>query len=98
MITIKDIVTKIIIVAIKLINEFPDEIDKKFAEFLASPIALDSHFFDMSLKDSKWTDKDKDVYTFLNERGEIGKEFWEKLNNAKYDIELNLKIGIENLL
>jgi inorganic pyrophosphatase/exopolyphosphatase len=59
---------------------------------------LDSYYFDPSLKESKWTAKDAEVHEYLLNLAPVGKEYWSYLNNAKNDIELNLKIGISNIL
>lgn len=50
------------LVAERFIKEFPDLVDKDFAYFLAAPIVLDSYYFDITLKDSKWTAKDAEVH------------------------------------
>lgn len=68
------------------------------ARFLASPIVLDSNYFDQILKDSRWTDKDLQVHSYLNNLADVGKDYWESYNNAKFDVDLNLKSGLDNLL
>ena len=49
----------------RLLKEFPGSIDQELAHFLQAPIVLDSYNFDPSLKESKWTEKDLEVYQKL---------------------------------
>ena len=46
----------------RLLKEFPGAIDAELAQFLKAPILLDSYYFEPSLKESKWTDKDMAVF------------------------------------
>lgn len=46
-------------------KEFPAAIDASLAEFLKAPIVLDSYMFEPTLKDSKWTEKDLEIYKRL---------------------------------
>ena len=51
----------------RLLSEFPGSIDAELAHFLKAPIVLDSYNFEPTLKESKWTDKDLNVYKKLDE-------------------------------
>lgn len=51
----------------RLLKEFPSSIDAEFAHFLKAPIVLDSYNFEPSLKESKWTEKDLEIYRKLSE-------------------------------
>ena len=87
----------------RLMKEFPESIDAQLAHFLKAPIVLDSYNFDPSLKDSKWTEKDLEIYQRLESiegSGAIedGKTQFERLFNAITDQDMNLKLGINNLL
>jgi len=86
----------------KLLAEYPSAIDAELAHFLQAPIVLDSYYFEPSLKESKWTDRDLAVYKRLEELGgqakESGKVQFERLFNAITDVELNLKLGFPSLL
>lgn len=85
----------------RLFQEFPEAIDAELAHFLKAPIILDSYFFEPTLKESKWTDKDMAVYKRLDELaqgGEDGKIQFERLFNAITDIGMNLKLGFSNLM
>lgn len=46
----------------RLLKEFPGSIDAELAHFLKAPIVLDSYYFEQTLKESKWTDKDMVVF------------------------------------
>lgn len=46
----------------RLLKEFPGSIDAELAHFLKAPIVLDSYYFEPTLKESKWTDKDMVVF------------------------------------
>lgn len=64
-----------------------------------APIVLDSYYFEPNLKDSKWTDQDLAIFNYLLKIAEVdGKEYFDKLYNAISNVELNLKLGIHNLL
>lgn len=85
----------------RLFNEFPNSIDSELAHFLKAPIVLDSYNFESSLKESKWTDKDLDIYKRLDVLSsglEDGKLQFERLFNAITDVGMNLKLGFSNLL
>lgn len=87
----------------RLLKEFPSAIDPQLAHFFKAPIVLDSYFFEPSLKESKWTEKDQHVYNQLVDiQGKIyletDKEQFERLFNAITDEEMNLKLGFANLL
>ena len=85
----------------RLIKEFPGAIDAELAHFLKAPILLDSFFFDPTLKESKWTDKDMAIFKQLDELSaglEDSKVQFERLFNAITDVGMNLKLGFANLL
>ena len=85
----------------RIMKEFPEAIDSELAHFLKSPILLDSYHFEQSLKDSKWTEKDLIIYKQLESisaGSEPSKVMFDRLFNAITDIEMNLSLGIENLL
>ncbi len=46
----------------RLFDEFPEAIDAELAHFLKAPILLDSYYFEPTLKESKWTEKDLTIY------------------------------------
>ena len=58
----------------RLLKEFPGSIDSDLAHFLQAPIVLDSYNFEPTLKESKWTDRDLEVYKKLAELGGQSKE------------------------
>lgn len=86
----------------RLLKEFPGSIDPELAHFLKAPIVLDSYYFEPSLKESKWTDKDLSIFNILTEiqgsTEEENKAQFERLFTAITDVELNLKLGMGNLL
>ena len=86
----------------RLLKEFPEAIDADLAHFLQAPIVLDSYNFEPTLKESKWTDRDLEVYKRLAELGGQSKESgvaqFERLFNAITDIDLNLKLGFKSLI
>ena len=82
----------------RIIKEFPESIDIDFAYFLQAPLVLDSYYFEENLKGSKWTEKDQEVYGYLNALTKTDKEYFNELFNAITNIELNLGLGINNLL
>ena len=79
-------------------QNFPSEMDKDLAYFLAAPIVLDSNFFEPLLKGSKWTEKDLEVHQWLATFAPVGKEFHHQLAACKTNEELNLNLGIRNNL
>jgi inorganic pyrophosphatase/exopolyphosphatase len=46
----------------RLLREYPGSVDRELAHFMKAPIMLDSYYFEPSLKESKWTDKDMAVF------------------------------------
>lgn len=85
----------------RILKEFPEVIDAELAHFLKAPILLDSYHFEPSLKDSKWTEKDLEIYKRLDqisEGAETSRVMFDRLFNAITDIDMNLSLGIENLL
>jgi inorganic pyrophosphatase/exopolyphosphatase len=79
----------------RLLKEFPTSIDAELACFLQAPILLDSYYFDPSLKDSKWTDIDLEIFEMLSNIQKfkdptITRQRFDKLFNAITDLEMNL--------
>jgi inorganic pyrophosphatase/exopolyphosphatase len=88
----------ITLVCERFIKEFPEVLDSEMALFFAAPIVLDSYYFDESFIGSRNLEKDREVHAYLNKLADVGKSYWEKLNQSKFDINLNMKLGLHNLL
>ena len=54
----------------------PEEMPPNLAYLLAAPIVLDTHFFDESLKNSKWQEEDLVAHKFLTKFADVGKHYW----------------------
>lgn len=67
--------------------------------FLIAPLLLDSFNFDPALKGSKWTDSDLEAFQYLMSMAAIdSQEYFQDLHHAISSVELNLKLGLRNLL
>jgi len=83
----------------KFIHDYPDLVDKQMALFLMAPLLLDSFNFDPTLKDSKWKNEDLEIFEFLLKKADVDRDtYFNDLQEAVADIDLNLKLGIANLL
>ncbi|CDW75375.1 UNKNOWN [Stylonychia lemnae] len=83
----------------RFMSDFLLHIDKDLAYFMLAPIVLDSFFFDENLKDSKWTQQDLDAYNYLVKVADVdGKAYFDNLYNSISSIDLNLQLGVKNLL
>ena len=67
------------------------------AYLLAAAIVLDTYWFKEDLKDKKWTDQDSEAHTFLAQFANIGKEYWQALNTAKFDVQAGLSLGLHGI-
>ena len=64
-----------------------------------APLVLDSFNFDPALKESKWKDQDLEVLNYLIKIAEVERDqYFNDLYEAVANIELNLKLGIGNIL
>ena len=63
-----------------------DDGTANFAYLLGAAVVLDSYFFKEDLKDKKWTGQDTEAFEFLMKYADVGHDYWEKLNTAKFDV------------
>ena len=68
-----------------------------FAYLLAAAVVLDSYYFKEDLKDKKWTQEDTDAHNFLLKTADVGKEYWTALNNAKFNVQAGLQLGLRGI-
>ena len=59
---------------------------KGLAYLLGAAVVLDSYYFKEDLKDKKWTDEDTQAHEYLSQYSDVGQDYWEKLNTAKFDV------------
>jgi len=69
--------------------------EPNFAYLLAAAVVLDSYNFLESIKNKKWNDDDIVAHKFLAETADVGLEYWRTLNNAKFDSEAALELGMK---
>lgn len=83
-------------------NEEFNTIDSDLALFLSAPLSLDSSNFKLELKGSKWLEEDNEVFQKLmsvNVQLKNDPAFlYKNLNAYKTDVELNLNLGVRNLM
>ena len=70
---------------------------KGFAYLLAAAVVLDSYFFKEELKDKKWTDEDTKAHEYLMQYSDVGHDYWERLNTAKFDVQAGLSLGLHGI-
>ena len=61
---------------------------------LAAAVVLDSYNFLESIRDKKWNEDDIVAHKFLMQTADVGLEYWRALNNAKFDTEAALELGL----
>jgi len=69
-----------------------------FASLLAAAVVLDSYFFKPELKDKKWTDEDTQAHEWLSQFADVGHNYWQVLNDAKFDVNLSMQLGLQGIL
>lgn len=70
---------------------------KGFAYLLGAAVVLDSYYFKEDLKDKKWTDEDTQAHEYLSQYSDVGQDYWEKLNTAKFDVQAGLQLGLHGI-
>lgn len=68
-----------------------------FAYLLGAAVVLDSYYFKDELKDKKWTGKDTEAHEFLMKYADVGHDYWEVLNTAKFDVQQGLSLGLKGI-
>lgn len=76
----------------------PSESKANMAYLCAAAVVLDSYFFDESLRGKKWTDEDTQAHNFLMQYADVGEAYWSPLNEAKFDVQASLQLGLRAIL
>lgn len=78
-------------------DDLKDGDSRGFAYLLGAAVVLDSYYFKADLKDSKWTDEDTVAHEYLSQYADVGHDYWEKLNTAKFDVQAGLTLGLKGI-
>ena len=67
------------------------------AYLIAAAVVLDSYYFKEDLRGKKWTEEDTVAHEFLMQHADVGHDYWQPLNHAKFDVEAGLDLGLHGI-
>ncbi len=77
------------------VDLFPKEEMQKYSYFVAAAVMLDTHNFKELLRDSKWQKEDQEAHEWLLQYTELGTEYFDKMQNNKFNQEIALSFGLQ---
>ena len=70
---------------------------QNLAYLLGAAIVLDTDFFKKELYAKRWTDEDSAAYEYLMQYADIGRDYFQALNHAKFDVQAGLALGLAGI-